>query len=163
MDHRYDAVVVGGGHNGLVAATLRARAELERIVGDDAAWGPIFERPLGELLEATFAADLTRGVALTDGVIGTFASENDPQLRQNRCFLYHVVGNGTGDWDVPVGGMGAVTEGLAAIAWADGAEVRLGVEVTGVETDGVEAVVRFAGGEVRTRRVLANVAPAVLA
>src|SRR5438094_200406 len=99
MDHRYDAVVVGGGHNGLVAERifptltepLRTRDELERIVGDDAAWGPIFERPLGELLEATFAADLTRGVALTDGVIGTFASANDPQLRQNRCFLYHVV------------------------------------------------------------------------
>ena len=30
-----------------------------------------------------------------------------PTLRQNRCFLYHVIGNGTGDWDVPVGGMGA--------------------------------------------------------
>src|SRR4051794_1771032 len=59
--------------------------------------------------------------------------------------------------------MGALTEGLAAIAWADGAEVRLGVEVTGIETDGVQAVVRFAGGEARARWVLANVAPAVLA
>ena len=32
---------------------------------------------------------------------------------QNRCFLYHLIGNGTGEWRVPVGGMGAVTDALA--------------------------------------------------
>ena len=39
----------------------------------------------------------------------------DASLRQNRCFLYHVIGNGTGAWDVPVGGMGALTDELAAL------------------------------------------------
>ena len=47
-----------------------------------------------------------RGIVLTDATIGTFAPADDPLLRQNRCFLYHVIGNGTGRWDVPVGGMG---------------------------------------------------------
>ena len=47
-----------------------------------------------------------------------------------------MIGNGTGDWDVPVGGMGAVTDALAGIAWAAGAELRCGVEVTAIETDG---------------------------
>ena len=37
-----------------------------------------------------------------------------PSLIQNRCFLYHLIGNGTGEWRVPVGGMGAVTDGAAA-------------------------------------------------
>ena len=37
-------------------------------------------------------------------------------LRQNVCFLYHLIGGGTGDWDVPVGGMGAVTDALARAA-----------------------------------------------
>jgi phytoene dehydrogenase-like protein len=74
-----------------------------------------------------------------------------------------VIGNGTGDWDVPVGGMGVVTESLAAVAWAAGAELRPGVEVTGVETDGVGAEVHYEGGSVTARHVLANVAPAVLA
>ena len=32
----------------------------------------------------------------TDGLIGTFAGAHDADLRQNRCFLYHVIGNGTG-------------------------------------------------------------------
>ena len=83
-----------------------------------------------------FEDDLERGIVATDALIGTFAGLEDESLRQNRCFLYHVIGNGTGDWDVPVGGMGAVTEALAAMAWAAGAEVRLGVEVTRIETDG---------------------------
>ena len=42
----------------------------------------------------------------------------------NRCFLYHVIGGGTGDWDVPVGGMGAVAGALEAAARAAGAELR---------------------------------------
>ena len=63
---------------------------------------------------SAFADDLVRGVVLTDALIGTFADAHDPSLRQNRCFLYHVIGGGTGDWDVPVGGMGALTDALAA-------------------------------------------------
>ena len=55
----------------------------------------------------------------TDALIGTFASLHDPSLVQNRCFLYHLIGNGTGEWRVPVGGMGAVTDALARAA-ADG-------------------------------------------
>ena len=47
----------------------------------------------------------------------------DPSLLQNRCFLYHLIGNGTGEWRVPVGGMGAVTDALAHAATAAGAEI----------------------------------------
>ena len=32
----------------------------------------------------------------TDALIGTFASVHDPGLLQNICFLYHVIGGGTG-------------------------------------------------------------------
>src|SRR5204863_3164226 len=51
----------------------------------------------------------------------------------------------------------------AASARAAGAELRCGVEVTEIATDGRRAEVRFAGGAVGARHVLANVAPAVLA
>ena len=67
-----------------------------------------------------FEDDLERGIIATDALIGTFAGLDDESLRQNRCFLYHVIGNGTGDWDVPVGGMGALTEALAGIAYGGG-------------------------------------------
>ncbi|MFJ8044105.1 phytoene desaturase family protein [Kitasatospora sp. NPDC096147] len=146
---------------------LPSKAELRRLVDDDAVWEAFFERPLGEVVERTFADDLVRGVVLTDALIGTFTHAHDPALRQNRCFLYHVIGNGTGDWDVPAGGMGAVTAALAEAALAAGAEIRTGCEVTALATDGVgeaELTYRHRDGEARAvgRRVLVNAAPAVL-
>jgi phytoene dehydrogenase-like protein len=142
---------------------LRTRAELRRVAGDDATWEDLVERPLGDVLEATFPDDLVRGVVLTDALIGTFAAADDPSLAQNRCFLYHVVGNGTGDWDVPVGGMGALTDALADAARAAGAELRTGAEVVALRTDGREAEAELADGTaVAARDALAGVAPAVL-
>ena len=142
---------------------LRSSDELRERVGDDAAWEAFVERPLGEVIESSFADDLVRGVVLTDALIGTFAGAHDADLLQNRCFLYHVIGNGTGDWDVPVGGMGALTDALAGAARAAGAEILTGAEVTAIATDGVRAEVSGDGFAVGARDVLANVAPAVLA
>jgi phytoene dehydrogenase-like protein len=142
---------------------LLSREALRARLGDDAAWDALVERPLGEVLSRYFEDDFERGIVATDALIGTFAGLDDESLRQNRCFLYHVIGNGTGDWDVPVGGMGALTESLAGIAYAAGAEIRLGVEVTSIETDGVVGEVHFDGGSAAARYVLSNAAPAVLA
>ncbi|MBQ1122185.1 NAD(P)/FAD-dependent oxidoreductase, partial [Streptomyces sp. B15] len=115
---------------------LPTRDELRRRIDDDAAWRMLFEEPVGAAIEAHFSDDLVRGVVLTDALIGTFAEAHDPSLKQNRCFLYHVIGNGTGDWDVPVGGMGAFTEALTAAALSAGAEIATSHEVTRVESDG---------------------------
>ena len=104
---------------------LRSRAELQRLVADDAAWEALFEAPLSRLLESSFDSDLVRGIVATDALIGTFAALDDPGLLQNRCFLYHVIGNGTGRWDIPVGGMGALTGALADAALRAGAELRV--------------------------------------
>ncbi|RDI63056.1 phytoene desaturase family protein [Nocardia pseudobrasiliensis] len=142
---------------------LPTRAELSRVVDDAVAWEAIFERPLGETIEATFTDDTVRGVVLTDALIGTFTSAHDPELRQNRCFLYHVIGGGTGDWDVPVGGMGALTDALAAAARTAGAELVTDREVTAIESDGVRAEVRYDGGAVGAGHVLVNAAPHELA
>ncbi|HWF36826.1 MAG TPA: NAD(P)/FAD-dependent oxidoreductase [Solirubrobacteraceae bacterium] len=142
---------------------LRSREEMRGVAGDEAAWEALFEQPLSAVLERTFASDLLRGIALTDATIGTFAPADDPALRQNRCFLYHVIGNGTGRWNVPVGGMGAVSGALAAAARSAGAEIRTRAEVVRVRTDGVLAEVELGDGErVHAGHVLAGVAPAVL-
>ncbi len=142
---------------------LRSRAELERVLDDSEAWEGLIERPLSELLERSFARDALRGVVLTDATIGTFAPAGDPLLRQNRCFLYHVIGDGTGLWRVPVGGMGALVDELARVAWRAGAQLLTGAEVSAIETDGREAEVVCADGtRHRCAHVLANVAPALL-
>jgi phytoene dehydrogenase-like protein len=140
---------------------LRSRDDLRAVVDDERAWRLCFETPLGETL-AGFD-DLVAGVVLTDGLIGTFAAADDPDLRQNRCFLYHVIGGGTGDWDVPVGGMGAVSGALAGAARAAGAELRTGCEVVGVASGSVTW--RDAAGAehvVDAGHVLVNAAPAEL-
>jgi phytoene dehydrogenase-like protein len=143
---------------------LPAREELRARIGDELAWSALFERPLGETLEEMFSDDTVRGVVLTDALIGTFAAANDRDLRQNRCLLYHVIGNGTGDWDVPVGGMGTVTGSLAEVACAAGAEVLTGAEVLAIDPEGE---VRYRVGDaehvVHAERILANVAPGTLA
>src|SRR5215217_4422057 len=139
---------------------LPTREALRAEVAEDSAWEALFERPLGEALDAAFPDDLERGIALTDGLIGTFAAAHEPSLRQNRCFLYHVIGNGDGHWDVPVGGMGALTDALARAARAAGAEVRCDAEVTAIDPDGQ---VRWAGGSAAAEHVLAAVAPPALA
>jgi phytoene dehydrogenase-like protein len=145
---------------------LVAASDIRRRV-DPALWESLVERPLGEVVEQRFADDTVRGVVATDSVIGTFAGLHDESLIQNRCFLYHLIGNGTGEWRVPVGGMGAVTDALASAARAAGARVVTDAAVTSIEADGTRGSVTWLGGDgersVDCSYVLANVAPTTLA
>ncbi|GAA1057745.1 oxidoreductase [Agromyces luteolus] len=143
---------------------LPTHAEARALVGDDRVWDGFVERPLGETIDERFADDLVRGVVATDGLIGTFTDLDDPSLDANRCFLYHVIGGGTGDWDVPVGGMGAVSGELGRAAREAGAVLRTEAEVVSIDGDSGEVRWREGGLERTTRAqvVLANVAPIVL-
>ncbi|MGV8970008.1 MAG: phytoene desaturase family protein [Microbacteriaceae bacterium] len=146
-----------------VTEPLMTRAEARAGVADDALWDSMMERPIGETIQARFASDLVRGVVLTDALIGTFAPNVDESLAANKCFFYHVIGNETGDWDVPVGGMGAVTGELAMAARRAGAELRTNAEVLSITPDG-EVVFRVGETELTVTGgyILANVAPHVL-
>jgi phytoene dehydrogenase-like protein len=150
-----------------LAEPLPAREELRRRVGDDVAWRALFEEPIGVAIEAAFRDDLVRGLVLTDALIGTFADAHDPSLRQNRCFLYHVIGGGTGAWNVPVGGMGALTDALVSSARAAGAAILTGHEVRAIGLGGRAAEVTYAAddreGTVAARHLLVNASPQALA
>jgi phytoene dehydrogenase-like protein len=142
---------------------LLTRSETRHALGDDALWNDLVEHPIGQTIESAFSSDLVRGVVLTDALIGTFAPNIDASLAANKCFMYHVIGGGTGDWDVPVGGMGAVTGELARAAQLAGAELVTNAEVTRITPDGEVTYRR--GDEEHTLAatwVLANVAPYVL-
>ncbi|MFE4667461.1 phytoene desaturase family protein [Streptomyces sp. NPDC056716] len=142
---------------------LPTRAELRRRVDDEEAWRTLFEEPIGVAIEREFRDDLVRGVVLTDALIGTFADAHDSGLRQNRCFLYHVIGGGTGDWDVPVGGMGALTDALADAARKAGAVIATGHDAVRIDTDGRRAEVTYrtrdGEGVAAARHVLVNASP----
>jgi phytoene dehydrogenase-like protein len=139
-----------------------SRREIRRLLAAvPGAWEALAERPLGHTLVERFGDPLVRGVISTDGLIGTFARVDEPSLRQNRCFLWHVVG---GPWRVPVGGMGAISDALADAAAQAGAELRTGAEV--LHVDGGEVTWRESesGHEhtIDARVVLSGVAPVVL-
>ncbi|OBI35075.1 hypothetical protein A5708_11010 [Mycobacterium colombiense] len=149
---------------------LRSRKEARRQVterGDRraaAAWRAVIDDPIGHAIADAVRNDVVRGVVATDALIGTFARLDDASLTQNVCFLYHVLGGGTGDWDVPVGGMGAVTTALAAAAVHHGAEITTSAEVYAVDPSGE---VRYRSGDehhqIRARFILSGVTPTVLA
>ncbi|MFN3708573.1 phytoene desaturase family protein [Microcella sp.] len=143
-----------------VTDPLLTRSEARAAVGDEALWNSLIEQPVGRTITETFASDLVRGVAYTDALIGTFASNDDETLAANRCFLYHVIGGGTGDWNVPVGGMGAVTGELARAARLAGATLTTGAEVTALDDD---RVVSYRVGDTEHRvaadRVLVGASP----
>lgn len=141
---------------------LRSSRDIAAMVGE-VAWQDLFANPISHALERRFRLDAVRGIVLTDGLIGTFAAAADPSLLANRCLLYHVIGGGTGDWDLPIGGMGTVSQALCDAAVNAGAVVRCNAEVTGVETDGDLARVRVSDGSiVECDAVFVNAAPAVL-
>ncbi|MBU3752125.1 MAG: NAD(P)/FAD-dependent oxidoreductase, partial [Mycobacterium sp.] len=149
---------------------LRRRSEARRHVlaaggsGAAAGWQALIDEPVGSAITGAVGNDLVRGVIATDALIGTFARLDAPSLDQNVCFLYHLLGGGTGVWDVPVGGMGAVSGALAAAAVGHGAQIVTGAEVVALTPDG-EVCYRVGAAEhrVRGRHILAGVTPAVLA
>lgn len=128
-----------------------------------AIWTDLVDEPIGTAIERRFAHDLVRGVVATDALIGTFASLHDQTLIQNRCFLYHLIGNGTGEWRVPVGGMGALTGELERVARESGVAIRTNTEVEGIAAHADGATVTGDGFVIDADWVLSGVAPYVLA
>jgi phytoene dehydrogenase-like protein len=147
---------------GTVLEPLRTKREVAELLGPEL-WREFFERPIGETIEATFESDLVRGVVMTDALIGTFASNHDAALDANICFLYHVIGNETGEWSIPVGGMGAVTTSMAKRAIEFGAELKTDCEVISIDEN--RKVSYRENGLTKTisaQHILANVSRPVL-
>ena len=153
---------------GTVLKPLHTERQVAELLGPEL-WREFFERPIGETIEETFESDLVRGVVMTDALIGTFASNHDAALDANICFLYHVIGNETGEWSIPVGGMGAVTTSMAKRALELGAVLKTDCDVQTISaldsTNNHRDVTYLENGVSKTisaRFVLANVSSPVL-
>src|SRR5260370_11782126 len=113
------------------------------------AWRSLAEEPLGRSLERYLQDDLVRGLVLTDAKVGIFTRPHDPSLVQNRCFLYHLIGNKTGEWKVPVGGKGAAAREFEHAARSTGAALPTNVDLTHVDL-GTRAVAFEINGKKQT-------------
>jgi phytoene dehydrogenase-like protein len=141
---------------------LKTRSELRQQIDLDPIWQYLVEDPIGKVITERFSNDLVRGVVLTDALIGTFASAFD--IQANICFLYHLIGNGTGEWKVPKGGMGALVNELVRVATESGVEISLNSKATKVVSTADDVEVTIESGEVILGQyLLSNAAPEVLA
>ena len=125
----------------------------------------MFTKSAAEVLDAWFENPHVKALFGFDAVVGNYASPYTPGSAY--VLLHHVFGevNGVrGQWGHAVGGMGAITQAMAAEARARGVEITTGAAVrrvrvaagraTGVELDSGEVV--------EARAVAANVNPKLL-
>ena len=114
------------------------------------------------ILDRWFESEPLKATLATDAIIGTFQPVSAPGT--GYVLLHHVMGRAGGArgvWGYVEGGMGAVTQALAASARAAGAQVRTDAEVAEILVAGGRATgVRLAGGEVLSARCVASNADA---
>lgn len=140
---------------------LLTRSEMKAHIGQDKTWEFLVEKPISEIINAQFKNDLVRGVVLTDALIGTFVSADS--IQSNICFLYHLMGNGTGEWKVPRGGMGALVKELERVATSLGVHIKTASEVTQISSSGNGVSVQTTSGQnYEAEYLLSNAAPAHL-
>ncbi|WP_041798178.1 phytoene desaturase family protein [Rhodopseudomonas palustris] len=155
---------VGAVREGLAAlgAANRLRAltlEQQRLLLD------LFTCSAGEMLDARFEHDLVKALFGFDAIVGNYAS---PYAAGSAyVMLHHAFGevNGRkGVWGHAVGGMGAISQAMAAAARAAGAEIETsaGVREVLVEKDRVVGVTLDDGRGLRAKYVAANVNPKLL-
>ena len=156
---------VGGGLNALVAAAKQGwpMANMDMAAQRDLL--EVFTKSAREFLEGWFEHDHVRSAFAFDAVVGNYAGVSTPGSAY--VLLHHVFGevNGKlGAWGHAVGGMGSITQAMAAACIEHGVEISLESPVDKVLVDGGKAVgVRLASGEeIAASIVAANVGPAML-
>jgi phytoene dehydrogenase-like protein len=125
---------------------------------------------VADLLDRYFESDALRGVLSVSGVIGTWAGPRSPGTAY--VVLHHHIGDTDGHagaWGFPRGGMGGVTQALAAAAQSFGAEIRAGAPVAKIRTGSagsaagpsVTGVTLASGEEIDAGTVITTVHPKI--
>ncbi|WP_085810556.1 NAD(P)/FAD-dependent oxidoreductase [Sphingomonas sp. TZW2008] len=155
----------GGGLPALIAAAGQGRLiaklplETQRDVID------LFAKSAREFLDGWFEDDRIKAAFAFDAVVGNYAGVSTPGSAY--VLLHHVFGevNGKyGAWGHSIGGMGAITQAMAAACVEEGVEITCDAPVARVLVDGGRAAgVRLESGEeIAGGIVAANVGPALL-
>lgn len=125
----------------------------------------LFTKSAGELLDHWFECEPLKAALGWDSVVGNFASPYTPGSAY--VLLHHVFGevNGKqGVWGHAIGGMGAITQAMAAECRARGVAIHLDAPVASLRVDGgrVSGAVLADGREFGARCVISNVNPRLL-
>lgn len=146
-----------GGWGALIAAAFRTL------------WGrdlysmlEVLAAPARAVLDRWFESEAIKATLATDAIIGAMVSPSTPG--SGYVLLHHVMGEtggARGVWAYVKGGMGSLSEALAAAARAAGARIETGAEVERILVERGEArgVVEKGGRERRARVVVSNADP----
>ena len=155
----------GGGMRALLAAASQGRRvaglgiEAQRDALD------LFVKSARDFLGGWFESDVVKTAFAFDAVVGNYAGVSTPGSAY--VLLHHVFGevNGKpGAWGHAIGGMGAITQAMAAACAEMGVEISLEAPVAEILVDGGKAAgVRLESGEeIAAKIVAANVGPLLL-
>ena len=125
----------------------------------------LFTKSAGDLLDFWFESAPIKAVFGFDAIVGNFASPYAPGT--GYVLLHHVFGDVNGKrgvWGHAIGGMGAITQAMAAEARSRGVHIDTGAEVVNVCVDsrGAQGVQLKDGRVMEARCVVANVNPKLL-
>lgn len=138
----------------------------------------LFSKSAGEWLDGWFESDPVKALFGFDSIVGNFASPYTPGSAY--VLLHHVFGEVNGKkglWGHAIGGMGAITQAMAACCRERGVEIRTGVAVNEVlldheaqhaggvrvrETQRAAGVVTEGGETIRAKVVVSNLNPKLL-
>jgi len=125
----------------------------------------LFSQSAGDWLDGWFESAPIKAAFGFDGIVGNYASPYSPGSAY--VLLHHVFGevNGRkGAWGHAIGGMGAITQAMAAACRALGVTLRTDAAVreTIIEGGRARGVVTEAGETVRARAVVSNLHPKLL-
>ncbi|RYU96285.1 phytoene desaturase family protein [Emticicia agri] len=125
-------------------------------------WQSFVEEPIGKFIETHVKSDILRGVLMTDAKIGSYTHAYDESLLQNKTFIYHIIGNKTGEWRVPQGGMGNLVAQLIKKAIDSGVEIIADAEVKRIDGTKIIYKQHEKPYQVTAGDILHNAAPKVL-
>ena len=144
---------------------LRIAGRLRGLGGRDlVALVKVFTQSAAEFLDEWFESEQVKVTLATDGVIGANGGPRSPGTAY--ILLHHCMGGVAGHrglWGFVRGGMGAVSEAIAASARASGAEIRTNAPVAKVLVRGgrAYAVALETGEEIEAAVIASNLDPKV--
>lgn len=125
----------------------------------------LFTQSATDFLSAWFESEIVQAAFAFDGIVGAYAAPSTPGTAY--VLLHHCFGevNGkSGVWGHAIGGMGAISDAIAASARAAGAQIRTqsGVQSVLVEGNVATGVTLQSGEVLRARAVASSLPPKLL-
>ena len=155
----------GGGILELIKGGAAGRKVMKLSIDDQRLLLELFTASASDFIQRWFENETIQALFAFDGIVGAYAAPSTPGTAY--VLLHHQFGEANGKqgvWGHAKGGMGAITQAMAASAMACGAVIRTNAAVASLKMDGDRAagVVLASGEEIRARAVASNIPPKLL-